>query len=473
MANWGHIPLVPRFNVPETFGKALSYEGQIHALCTKFGEITDSYNDTLEYINSNFPWKFANPIEWSNNRVYEPYTVVYDTNTASSYVSLKEVPIGIPLTNTEYWAKTADYNAQVERATTRSIYYGKKILCVTDSWGNENVHGVTTSWMHLVCNWLGADYIDLHQGSTGFIAAPTYQTRLQNWINSHSSMTSDIAYIFVTASINDHAHTHTEISSAVGSFIDYARQSLPNVTIVLFGFPVSPNPYVCSVNESYNSWAQVASAIDYFMAINPGKPRTIYVPQTFYSLVSDTPSYLMDDAIHPNQAGHTKIARFAYQALTCEDSKQIVKQTPVIKITENNETFTNLTLSTTYSSITIDDNVLNGCTKFRLAIPSNYTITSDSKFVLNIPYIMPVSRIASATYDMMGTATICDESGNVAIGFVNDFKRPYNVPDNSSDDSNIWMLVVPNRDLTHFSGIITVNIEWHISLTINNATFYE
>lgn len=114
MSDFYHVPYVPVFNVPETFGKAMSYEGQIHAICDRFGEITESYNDTLEYINSNFPWKFANPIEWNINTEYEPYTVVYDTYTFSSYVSLKEVPAEIPLTNTEYWAKTADYNAQVQ-----------------------------------------------------------------------------------------------------------------------------------------------------------------------------------------------------------------------------------------------------------------------------------------------------------------------------------------------------------------------
>lgn len=127
-----NIPLVPLFNVPETFGRALSYEGQIHALCTRFGEITDSYNDTIDYINSNFPWKFADPIEWSNDRVYEPYTVVYDTDTSSSFVSLKEVPVETPLTNTEYWAKTADYNAQVQDVQNRLPGYARCFETVAD-----------------------------------------------------------------------------------------------------------------------------------------------------------------------------------------------------------------------------------------------------------------------------------------------------------------------------------------------------
>ncbi len=114
MSDWPNVPLVSMFNIPETFGKALSYEGQIHAICGRFNEITESYNQSLEYINEFFPWKFADPIQWNIDTVYEPYTVVYDEGTFASYVSMKAVPAGILITNTDYWMKTADYNALVE-----------------------------------------------------------------------------------------------------------------------------------------------------------------------------------------------------------------------------------------------------------------------------------------------------------------------------------------------------------------------
>lgn len=49
--------------------------------------------------------------EWDNTNSYEPLSIV--TYNGDSYTSRQGVPVGIPITNTAYWAKSADYNAQV------------------------------------------------------------------------------------------------------------------------------------------------------------------------------------------------------------------------------------------------------------------------------------------------------------------------------------------------------------------------
>ena len=46
----GRIPHLPRFNVPETFGKALSYEGQIHAIFEKYDDQIKTVNDTIDAL---------------------------------------------------------------------------------------------------------------------------------------------------------------------------------------------------------------------------------------------------------------------------------------------------------------------------------------------------------------------------------------------------------------------------------------
>ena len=46
------IPNVPRFNVPETFGQALSYEGQIHAILGWYDENADAVNSAVDGIES-------------------------------------------------------------------------------------------------------------------------------------------------------------------------------------------------------------------------------------------------------------------------------------------------------------------------------------------------------------------------------------------------------------------------------------
>lgn len=55
---------------------------------------------------------FADPIEWSSENSYEALTVVM--HEGNSYTSKQAVPVGIDILNETFWAKTYDFNAQVE-----------------------------------------------------------------------------------------------------------------------------------------------------------------------------------------------------------------------------------------------------------------------------------------------------------------------------------------------------------------------
>lgn len=50
--------------------------------------------------------------EWDNTKPYEPLTVVL--HNGNSYTSRQFVPVGIDIANTDFWALTGNYNAQVE-----------------------------------------------------------------------------------------------------------------------------------------------------------------------------------------------------------------------------------------------------------------------------------------------------------------------------------------------------------------------
>lgn len=112
MANpYFHIPMFPTFNVPEIFGKAMSYEGQIHAICHQFKDIADGYNDVLTYVNENFPWTYADPIEWNYSSSYPEHTIVYSEDDGKLFLSLQDVPSFTQLSNRDYWIPLVDYNA--------------------------------------------------------------------------------------------------------------------------------------------------------------------------------------------------------------------------------------------------------------------------------------------------------------------------------------------------------------------------
>lgn len=67
---------------------------------------------TTQYIGSRYVPLFADPIDWDKSKTYEPLTIV--TYQGNSYTSKQAVPSNIEITNTDYWALTGNYNAQIE-----------------------------------------------------------------------------------------------------------------------------------------------------------------------------------------------------------------------------------------------------------------------------------------------------------------------------------------------------------------------
>lgn len=142
---WGAF--LPRFNIPETFGTALSYEGQLHWFLSNWDEvaeyannleqptvtvgktefpdtsnallpsITNSGTDINAVLDFTYPvirTRFADPLEWDFDTAYDVLTVVSDGN-GNSYTSRQAVPARTELTNSDYWVSTGNYNAQVNQ----------------------------------------------------------------------------------------------------------------------------------------------------------------------------------------------------------------------------------------------------------------------------------------------------------------------------------------------------------------------
>lgn len=66
-----------------------------------------------EYIGPLVGPVFADPAEWTPTRSYEALTIVL--NEGNSYTARQDVPIGVQITNENYWLETGNYNAQVEQ----------------------------------------------------------------------------------------------------------------------------------------------------------------------------------------------------------------------------------------------------------------------------------------------------------------------------------------------------------------------
>lgn len=66
-----------------------------------------------EYIGARYVMKFADPIQHDSTTAYEPLTVVQ--YQGASYISKQYVPIGISISNDDYWILLADFNSQIEQ----------------------------------------------------------------------------------------------------------------------------------------------------------------------------------------------------------------------------------------------------------------------------------------------------------------------------------------------------------------------
>lgn len=60
--------------------------------------------------------KYADPIQWNITSQYEKNTVVIDPLSGTAYISVKPVPMGVALTNTDYWTVVFDLGSFVVRA---------------------------------------------------------------------------------------------------------------------------------------------------------------------------------------------------------------------------------------------------------------------------------------------------------------------------------------------------------------------
>ena len=85
----------------------------------QINEILAIYRQNLghrQYIGARYVPIFGRvgetSIEWDNTAPYEPLTIVL--HQGNSFTSRQYVPAGIDIENTDFWAETGNYNAQVE-----------------------------------------------------------------------------------------------------------------------------------------------------------------------------------------------------------------------------------------------------------------------------------------------------------------------------------------------------------------------
>ena len=86
-----------------------------------------------EYIGARYVPIFADPVQWDNEREYEPLTMVQ--KSGETYMSKQYVPIGVDLPDVaggdednDYWVHMSNWNAQVEGYREEVLRYAEEVL---------------------------------------------------------------------------------------------------------------------------------------------------------------------------------------------------------------------------------------------------------------------------------------------------------------------------------------------------------
>lgn len=305
-------------------------------------------------------WTALNKIKiggiWDISKSYEIWTIVDDGN--NGYISIKPVPEGILLTNTDYWMLIANYSGTIialqARVTALETTVGdassglvkqtndnssaittinsnitsinsqlanfKKnnelsgvIVCIGDSYlEGYNPFGTNVqSWGVYLRSMLGKNATDFkiyYKGGCGFVNTvdgKNFTVLTQDAASDVSFNNNDVTLVIYGGGWNDKGNSAGQLSTGVANALNVVSNNFPNAKAVF----------------SYMAWDE-----------NSGNMQTyqkLYLPDRFakaieglnIAFIADTykalqlGSYLFADGTHPNADGQKALASALFASL--------------------------------------------------------------------------------------------------------------------------------------------------------------
>lgn len=320
-------------------------------------EIIELINKTkhTQYIGSRYVpligRKGENKIEWDNKAPYEPLTIVlYKGN---SYTSRQYTPIGIDILDTNYWANTGNYNAQIEQyrlevqSTTATANNALSLaqkneqdiasndIAITDLQNNHytktecndlfqqrenkgkfavfgdsmNRFPIDNEWWRTFKQLSNMTEMVYARGGAGLTKSGdlNYSDQIIRAQNAAETVRNTVKYVFVNISVND--IDKSNITNQANTFATRLKSLYPNATIYFFNGLFFHNVSVYSNPSVGDNRVQ-----NYRYIFN--LTEEVYLNHGFAEINSTlwfyNASQLSSDGLHPNEYGAEILGQIVY-----------------------------------------------------------------------------------------------------------------------------------------------------------------
>lgn len=258
---------------------------------------------------------------WDITKQYQAWTVVSDNNVG--YISVRPVPAGIAITNTDYWALIADYDILITDLSSRisalensvnnvltpavsglntrvSNLENERFIFVCDSYGQTtSLSGTAYPEVIKQTLGLGTDefYITAYGGASwkGLNGRPSFKEVLQLIENTVYDPAS-IDYIYVLGGVNDAVGTMSNVYQGASDFMDYVKVQYPNAKVItgMIGWNTDPTTMYNIKTVSYPAYNNLGA-------------YGIGVMNNAETMMHDY-RYFQADGTHPNANGNYALA---------------------------------------------------------------------------------------------------------------------------------------------------------------------
>ena len=273
---------------------------------------------------------FADPAEWSSANSYEPLEIVI--HKGNSYTSKTFVPVGIDISNGQYWVLTGNYNAQVEsyrkevealKASTEKgfsdirAYLAQEVDTTAVYIGNsytEGVGGTSSGGLFGQTSKMFANAFKYTSSGAGFlinsVTTESFNDLLNKAIQDTKVTNSEVTHLILIGAWGD-SRSLAELGAtnwinqeqaAMKTLADNAKANFPNLRRIVYYWAESRRIPIINTGGAFDSpeWSyRVHNNIDFMTR----KSGIEYGGWIGWSIWQNQTAFSADN-YHPNDIGY-------------------------------------------------------------------------------------------------------------------------------------------------------------------------